>query len=329
VLFDESMATGMYMSVVCAERSRTDPNQADYSGLVQRLVDEERRGTRAILQICRQWNIELLPETVLEPVVSDIPTLLLSGDFDPITPPAFAAQVGETLSRDYQVVFPKGTHGQAVSDLCANGIIQRFLDDPTTAPEAACAQAPPPAYLVPSDVTILPPLHQAVSHPDLEGLGKLVLGSLKLLLALLALGTAIPVYFLGWVLQRLRQEPGPASDASKSNTFARLAPWLAAVAFSVLAGFLVALGIALAADAMQNPMLYFLGVIPSEFQWILLVPPVFLGVTVLMVVVALAMWVGRERSLPGRLYFSFLTLAGLVAASSLWKLGLVTALLGG
>jgi len=54
---------------------------------------------------------------------------------------------------------------------------------------------------------------------------------------------------------------------------------------------------------------------------------VFLGVTVLMVVVALAMWVGRERSLPSRFYFSFLTIAGLIAASSLWKLGLVTAFL--
>ena len=39
------------------------------------------------------WNVDQLAPYVDDPIVSDIPTLLLSGEFDPITPPRFAAQV--------------------------------------------------------------------------------------------------------------------------------------------------------------------------------------------------------------------------------------------
>jgi pimeloyl-ACP methyl ester carboxylesterase len=43
-----------------------------------------------------------------EPVTSDVPVFLLSGTLDPVTPPAFGAEVAKTLSRSVHVVAPGG-----------------------------------------------------------------------------------------------------------------------------------------------------------------------------------------------------------------------------
>lgn len=78
-----------------------------------------------------------------EPVVSDIPTLILSGEYDPITPPAWGARAATTLERATQVVFPGIGHGVLGTVSCAERIANAFLDDPTAAVDAACAAALP------------------------------------------------------------------------------------------------------------------------------------------------------------------------------------------
>lgn len=323
VLYDETFAVGMYMTVVCSERGGTDLSEATYEGVVARLAEEERKGAEMILSVCREWGVELLDPGVLQPVVSDVPTLLLSGDFDPITPPAFAARVGETLTHDYQVVFPKGTHGQAISDHCANTIIKDFLNDPGRQPDAACAGAPPSAYTVPGDLMILPVLKE-VTRPGTEGVVKVALGSGMLLIGLFILGSAPLFYSIGWLVQRLRhRRPEERKDGWRS-TFSRFAPWLAVIAFVLLAGFLVYLGEALAAD-FANPALLFLGAVLSEFRWIFLLALVFSLLVMLMVVAGVAVWTGPHRSLGGRLYFTALTITGLLVVHALWKMQLLTA----
>ncbi len=130
-LFNDKDATGMWMTVTCAERGDTDPASADYNGILPRLAQEERDSAEETVQTCQRWHIELLPRSDIEPVHSTIPTLLLSGAFDPITPPEYAASMLPYLPNVQHVVFPYGSHGQAVSNPCANRIIQRFVDTPT------------------------------------------------------------------------------------------------------------------------------------------------------------------------------------------------------
>src|SRR5262249_56821883 len=105
----------------------------------------------------------LLSRDVLQPVKSEIPTLLLSGEFDPITPPVFATRVGENLDHDQSVAFPSGTHGQAFEGACANQIIQRFLDNPGTPVEVSCAAVPASHFLTPGDLIVIPPLREAAA----------------------------------------------------------------------------------------------------------------------------------------------------------------------
>ena len=49
-------------------------------------------------EFCQEWDSGQAGPIENEPVVSDVPTLLLAGEFDPITPPAWARQAAETLT---------------------------------------------------------------------------------------------------------------------------------------------------------------------------------------------------------------------------------------
>ena len=71
-------------------------------------------------------------------MISDKPVLLLSGEYDPVTPAAFADKASETLSHSYHFVLPKTGHSPLSHSLCANDIADAFLDDPAQRPLAVC-----------------------------------------------------------------------------------------------------------------------------------------------------------------------------------------------
>lgn len=96
------------------------------------------------LQNCGQWDVTMPPRGSQEAVVSDIPTLFLSGRFDPITPASFADHAMQTLSTAYHYVFPTMGHGVgSSSNRCGINIIQQFLADPLTEPDASCVGREP------------------------------------------------------------------------------------------------------------------------------------------------------------------------------------------
>ncbi|WP_448955011.1 alpha/beta fold hydrolase [Labrys neptuniae] len=112
VLFDNSMAWGMYASTVCSERASTDLNSLTFPGVLNRLAVRTRENANLFLDICRGWEIKQLSKESLQPTNSAVPVLLMSGDFDPITPPQYAEKLLPHLSRAQHVVFKAGTHGQ-------------------------------------------------------------------------------------------------------------------------------------------------------------------------------------------------------------------------
>ena len=73
-----------------------------------------------------------------EPLVSDIPTLVLAGEFDPVTPPEYGQRIAESLSRGYFFGFPGVSHDVNEVSECARGITAAFLEDPSRAPNAGC-----------------------------------------------------------------------------------------------------------------------------------------------------------------------------------------------
>lgn len=327
-LFENKAADGMYMSVVCAERGDSAPSVVDRPDLNPRLVKTGRRGARAIVEVCRNWKIDLLPRDVLQPVKSEVPTLLLSGEFDPITPPAFAAQVGEGLSHDQSVAFPSGTHGQAFEGACANQIIQRFLDNPGVPLETSCAAAPASHFMTPGDLIVIPPLREAAALGAQVGLITYAARFTLIALGIVILMTAIPVYAVGEVIAILRGRRDVIGPPDWKTRFTAAAPWLPLLALVLFGVALGAIVLMFGATLTRNLLLTFLGAVPSSMRWVFTLPLLGILAVLLMSVATVVMWTGRRRTTLGRLYYLVLLLAAFSVIVGFWKLGFVTALFG-
>lgn len=88
--------------------------------------------------LCARWEVAPAPPTDRDPVVSDVPTLILAGEFDPITPPEWAILAGETLSNSFYYEFPGHGHGVMRSVPCGFEIGLQFLNDPNNQPDGTC-----------------------------------------------------------------------------------------------------------------------------------------------------------------------------------------------
>jgi pimeloyl-ACP methyl ester carboxylesterase len=104
--------------------------------------------------VCDLWQAGEADPIENEPVSSDLPTLILAGEYDPITPPSWGQDVGERFENSYYFEFPGIGHGASVSGACPLAVTQAFLVDPITAPDAACiGEMAGPPFVVPSDGT--------------------------------------------------------------------------------------------------------------------------------------------------------------------------------
>ncbi len=120
----ETMSVGLLLSMLCAEDlPRTDAK-------VQRVRDAETfLGTSvydAMVRACEHWPHASEPENGGQPVVSDVPTMLLSGAVDPVTPPRWADIAAQTLSRSKHVVLPHLGHG-TITRGCVPKMVTSFV----------------------------------------------------------------------------------------------------------------------------------------------------------------------------------------------------------
>ncbi|MBK8900440.1 MAG: alpha/beta fold hydrolase [Anaerolineaceae bacterium] len=138
----EFVSQGMQISVQCNEEiSFSTPGEALQAPNFPYLdpVFEASAVTGQFgFAVCELWQAGQADPIENEPVTSDIPTLILAGEYDPITPPNWGENVGERFNNSYYFEFPGTGHGASVSGDCPLAITQDFLEDPTTAPDAAC-----------------------------------------------------------------------------------------------------------------------------------------------------------------------------------------------
>jgi TAP-like protein len=82
---------------------------------------------------------------VRQPLVSSIPTLLISGSFDAVASLDFAKSVAANLSKATVISIPGIGHFVAPHSPCAQTVIASFLTDPGT-PDTSCVGTlkPPP-----------------------------------------------------------------------------------------------------------------------------------------------------------------------------------------
>jgi pimeloyl-ACP methyl ester carboxylesterase len=89
-------------------------------------------------RVCQEWGAGEAGESANQPVTSSIPTLLMSGEFDPITPPEWGRHAAETLENGYFYEFPGVGHGASLADNCPMQMMEQFLEHPESPPDDAC-----------------------------------------------------------------------------------------------------------------------------------------------------------------------------------------------
>ncbi len=93
--------------------------------------------------LCESWQSGIADPVENTAVVSDIPALIFSGGYDPVTPPEWSRMAAETLSNHFYYEFPGLSHGIMRSNACGLAVGLQFLDDPATEPDSSCVQEVP------------------------------------------------------------------------------------------------------------------------------------------------------------------------------------------
>lgn len=157
---DVSDSEGMNYSVQCHEEfAFTDPAEAEEHALltVPAVFQPSFFGNVSItFEVCEWWgagNADLIEN---EPVHSDIPTLILAGGFDPVTPPRWGERAAATLDNAYFYVFPAAGHAILDDSLCVLDLMRAFLADPNAEPDGACIDDLPAVdFILPGDTISL------------------------------------------------------------------------------------------------------------------------------------------------------------------------------
>jgi pimeloyl-ACP methyl ester carboxylesterase len=109
---DRAIAFGTHLTVFCAEDvpfpTEADITAATAGTFLGRYLFDEYRGA------CLEWPRGRISDDARTPVTARIPTLLLSGAFDPVTPPAFAERVARSLPLSQSITSPTAAHGAAL-----------------------------------------------------------------------------------------------------------------------------------------------------------------------------------------------------------------------
>jgi pimeloyl-ACP methyl ester carboxylesterase len=167
VLLGDSINIGMLLSVVCAEEiPATSAEALDAAAAAFPQLEGFARSVyygsgQAIVDICADWGAAAYDPRESEPVVSDTPTLLLSGEYDPATPPYFADRAAETLSNSFVYVVPGAGHVASLGGGCALDIVTAFLNDPMAEPDAFCLTGITPTFQTPQTELLLVPVENA------------------------------------------------------------------------------------------------------------------------------------------------------------------------
>jgi pimeloyl-ACP methyl ester carboxylesterase len=126
------LAMGMHLSVTCAE----DVPFIQPGAIEPAIAGSYLGGYRVTQQIaaCRQWRRGDIPADFHQPLTTDIPSLLVSGPYDPVTPPAWAEAVAKHLPHSLHVVVPDAHHGSGglSHPECYRGLAKAFIERGTT-----------------------------------------------------------------------------------------------------------------------------------------------------------------------------------------------------
>jgi pimeloyl-ACP methyl ester carboxylesterase len=99
---------------------------------------------------CEFWPSGRADDIESEPVVSDIPTLIMAGNYDFQTPVSWNRSAFVNLSSSFYAQFPSSGHGVIAQSQCAKDVAREFIDTPFKQPNTGCTADLWPIWAMPS-----------------------------------------------------------------------------------------------------------------------------------------------------------------------------------
>lgn len=138
---DVSDSEGMFYSVECREEvyfNSVDAAEAAVESYPFSITEGLIWQVEDFFFICDLWGTIEAPPLENEPVRSGIPTLVLNGEYDPVTPPAWASQTADYLSNSQLFIFPGYGHGVIDAGPCPLQLMLDFLANPDSPVDSGC-----------------------------------------------------------------------------------------------------------------------------------------------------------------------------------------------
>lgn len=261
--------------------------------------------------VCEVWHDARAGGIEFQPVHSTTPALILAGEFDPITPPAYGRKAAQTLPNSTFVEVPAMGHAVSPFTPCTRDLINEFLDAPDQPLDVSCVADLPTVSFV-TDVHMNGGVFRFTSA--LRGdVGALALPAFLAVVFLLA-AVGWPIAF---VARRLRGR-NTATASAPGQAVARPLAGLAAVSALI---FFAGLVFTIMQTAAMNPYVLAFGV-PGHAAWLFMLPWVVMLLTVGTVVLAIQSWRQGWWTRAARVRYTIVAGAcvGFVAFVATWGL---------
>ncbi|MEL7250352.1 MAG: alpha/beta hydrolase [Bacteroidota bacterium] len=131
---------GMRLSVWCAEEY---PFNSQATIEAERTKYPELRGLNPFVfsqDVCEIWSVKSVPAIENEAIKSDIPVLLVSGEYDEVTPPKWAEAMRSNLTNSQHLIFKGWKHTPTTywSNPCGMEAANDFFNNPEAIARPAC-----------------------------------------------------------------------------------------------------------------------------------------------------------------------------------------------
>jgi pimeloyl-ACP methyl ester carboxylesterase len=141
---EEQFAAGMHFAVVCSE----DAPRWEQENVSEEDLAKTYLGTTfmdAMRAICDEWPRGPVDPDFGAPLQSSVPTLILSGSNDPVTPDRYAEQIVKRLSNGKHLIAAGQGHGQLATGCIARLTAEFIAAGSSSALDDACVRSIRPA----------------------------------------------------------------------------------------------------------------------------------------------------------------------------------------
>jgi len=134
----------MHFSVICSEDApRWSGREVERETLEATYMGSDFM--TVLSAVCAVWPRGPVDADFYEPLRSDAPTLLLSGENDPVTPPAYAEEIRPGLANSLHLVLRGQGHGQLAAGCVPRLIAELVASGSLRELDAECAAKVTPA----------------------------------------------------------------------------------------------------------------------------------------------------------------------------------------